>query len=717
MTELERKIKAKIPGEDTGIEIKHSICAICSPSHHCGVDCYVKDGKIIHVEGMPEHPYSHGNLCTKGSSLRNYVYRADRIRTPLRRIGQRGEGKFEPISWDEAYQIIAENLNRIKQTYSPHSVVFYSGYSKWYRPVFQRFSHVFGSVNFGSDDSVCAVARKLGDRVIAGAVGAPDMAHANTFLGWNYDGYYSHHLSVAGVRKLKERGGKVIIIDIRDTPAAKNLADVFLQINPGTDGALALGMAKIIIDNGWADMEYIQNYTYGFEEYCNLVQQYPLDRVCQITGLDPADVMKATEIYATNGPACTNYSASALVHHINGFNSHRAIVCLSGLTGNFDRQGGNFPVPPTYLRQPAGFKTRDEEFRKYRDPVGTPRIGADRFPLWDKLFDECQVMDLINQLEDQDPYPVKALFALGLNAKMFPESDALLDAMTRNLEFIVDVDLFMNKSAKYADILLPACTSLERSEMKCYRGGYLFYTKPVIKPLYESRSDVDILCQLAQVMNLDDELLKQGYDACLEWIIEGCGVTLEDLKKSDLPVKIPVAKWPVQPGSLLKNGFKTPTGKFEFYSTIIADLDPSFGLDPLPSYRDSLEDQDSEELCWNYPFYLCTGARKAHSIHSRLNKSPWIRNLQDEPLCEINREDADCLGIQNGDRVELSSPNGRVFMKAKLTNKIKPGVVLAQHGYAEANVNLLIGRNHLDPYTGFPGYKGMRCNICKCEGE
>ena len=150
MTDLERRIKAKIPGEDTGIEVKRSLCAICSPGHHCGVDCYVKDGKIIRVEGTQEHPYNHGKLCTKGSSLRNYVYRADRIKTPLKRVGKRGEGKFEPISWDEAYAIIAENLLKTREKYGASSVAFFSGYCKWYRPILHRMAHVFGSVNFAT---------------------------------------------------------------------------------------------------------------------------------------------------------------------------------------------------------------------------------------------------------------------------------------------------------------------------------------------------------------------------------------------------------------------------------------------------------------------------------------------------------------------------------------------------------------------------------------
>ena len=711
MTELEEKIKAKIPGPDTGIEIKHSLCAICSPGHHCGVDCYVKDGKIIRVEGTPEHPYNHGHLCTKGSALRNAVYREDRIRTPLRRVGQRGEGKFEPISWDEAYQTIAQKLNEVKEQYGPNSVAFLSGYCKWYRPILHRFAHVFGSVNFGTDDSTCSAAMVIANKVTAGTGAGPDMAHANTFLGWNFDGYYSAHLSVLGVQKLKERGGKVIIIDIRQTPASRNLADIFLQINPGTDGALALGMAKLIIDNGWADMDYVEKYTYGFEQYKALADQYPLDKVAQITGLDPNDIYEATKLYATNGPACTNFSASALVHHINGFNSHRAIFCLTALTGNFDRAGGNVPNPATYLHKPAGFKMREHEFRSDRYPGGAERIGAERFPLWNAQFDELQGMDLLRQLEEDKPYPVRAIFALGMNAKMYPQTDDLLRAMKDKLDFFVDTDVYMTMTAKYADIVLPACTSVERSELKAYQGGYLFYTKPAIQPLYESRSDVDILCDLARLMNLDDEYLQKGYEASLDWMMEGCGLTVADLKKSDLPVKVPAAKWPAEPGKCLRDGFKTPTGKFEFYSTAIAAIDPKYGLDPLPSYYDSLADQNDEQTRENYPFYLCTGARLAHAIHSRAHETPWLRSLRPEPTCEINPEDGKRLGLKEGGSVELYSPYGSIRVKVKFTHKIKPGVIMMLHGYTEANVNLLIGRDHLDPYSGFPGFKGMRCNI------
>lgn len=714
MTELEKRIQAKIPGEDTGIEVRPSICAICSPDKHCGLDCYVKDGQIIKIEGTQDHPYNHGKLCTKGSSNRNYLYRKDRIQTPLKRVGERGEGKFEPISWDEAYKIIAENLNRIKETYSPHSVVFYSGHCKWYRFLLQRLAYSFGSVNYGTDDSNCAAATHLANAVTVGRSAGPDLAHANVFLGWNYSGYYSDHMSVENVRKLKERGGKVIIIDTRYTPAAKNLADVFLHVNPGTDGALALGIANVIIENGWENKEYIEKYTYGFEEYKALAAKYPLDKVAKITGVTPEQIVEVARLYATNGPAATNYSACALTHRINGFQTHRAVFCLAGLTGNYDQPGGNLPIPQSWCHKPAGFTTREVEFRMCRKPDAV-RMGEGRFPIWDKYehYQEYQAMTLQDSILHHEPYPIKAVFGMGMNLKMFPQTDAMVEAI-KKLDFFVDVDLFSGFTTRYADIVLPACTTMERSELKAYGGGYFQYTKPVIPPLYESKSDANILCELAKVLGVDDPLLTAGHEACLDWIIEGTGVTIAELKKAEgRPVK--VASKPYIPGSFIENGTTTPTGKFEFYSTSIASIDPKYGLNPLPEYEDALFDQNDEETRTKYPFMLITGIRVPHTIHSRLHEVPWLRSLRPKPFIDVNKKDAAAMNIHDGDMMEVTSPYGRIRVMAHLTAKMKPGVLHMTHGYSEANVNCLIGKDHLDRYSGFPGLKAMRTNIRKCE--
>lgn len=714
MTELEKRIQAKIPGEDTGIEVRPSICAICSPDKHCGLDCYVKDGQIIKIEGTQDHPYNHGKLCTKGSSNRNYLYRKDRIQTPLKRVGERGEGKFEPISWDEAYKIIAENLNRIKETYSPHSVVFYSGHCKWYRFLLQRLAYSFGSVNYGTDDSNCAAATHLANAVTVGRSAGPDLAHANVFLGWNYSGYYSDHMSVENVRKLKERGGKVIIIDTRYTPAAKNLADVFLHVNPGTDGALALGIANVIIENGWENKEYIEKYTYGFEEYKALAAKYPLDKVAKITGVTPEQIAEVARLYATNGPAATNYSACALTHRINGFQTHRAVFCLAGLTGNYDQPGGNLPIPQSWCHKPAGFTTREVEFRMCRKPDAV-RMGEGRFPIWDKYehYQEYQAMTLQDSILHHEPYPIKAVFGMGMNLKMFPQTDAMVEAI-KKLDFFVDVDLFSGFTTRYADIVLPACTTMERSELKAYGGGYFQYTKPVIPPLYESKSDANILCELAKVLGVDDPLLTAGHEACLDWIIEGTGVTIAELKKAEgRPVK--VASKPYIPGSFIENGTTTPTGKFEFYSTSIASIDPKYGLNPLPEYEDALFDQNDEETRTKYPFMLITGIRVPHTIHSRLHEVPWLRSLRPKPFIDVNKKDAAAMNIHDGDMMEVTSPYGRIRVMAHLTAKMKPGILHMTHGYSEANVNCLIGKDHLDRYSGFPGLKAMRTNTRKCE--
>ena len=256
MDNMEALLKAKIPCPETGIEVKRTICDICCPCTHCGIDAYVKDGVVIKVEGTKEHPRNKGKICTKGHASRQYIYRSDRLRTPLRRVGERGEGKFEPITWDEAYAEIARRLNAVKETLGPDSVAFFSGYTKWYRQFLHRFAYSFGSINYGSECSTCYKSAVMAWEATAGLYAAgPDMGNSNVLLGWALNPYYSKHLALPRLQAFKDKGGKIIIIDPRKTPATAKLADMHLQLKAGTDGALALGMAKLISDNGWADLD------------------------------------------------------------------------------------------------------------------------------------------------------------------------------------------------------------------------------------------------------------------------------------------------------------------------------------------------------------------------------------------------------------------------------------------------------------------------------
>ena len=705
---MDWKLAAKIPGEDTGIETRNSFCDICAPGPHCGVTCYVKEGKILKVEGTRGHPTNHGLLCTRGQANRQYVYREDRLLTPLRRTGPRGSGEFEPITWEEAFEEITRKLQNIKTQYGPSSVAFYSGYNKWYRPFLQRLCYSFGSVNYGTESSCCFTSTIMSWRLNAGAsfVG-PDLGRAGIFLGWCHNPYYSGYLMLGGVEKARARGMKVIIIDPRITPAVEKYCDLHLRIRPGTDGALALGLARELIVNDWVDHDYIRQNVHGYEPYREYVMDFTPEKVEVLTDVAAEDVRLAARMIHENMPMAINPSGAAMVHHRNGMQNHRAIMALSAIMGTYDRPGGIVPAPLTYAHSMAGFATMDHEFPLEKYPQDQPRpVGAERFPLWDEVVGEMQGVDLPRQILEEKPYPVRALWAHGLNHRIFNASGQFEEALQK-LDFFVDIDLFMTDTAKYADIVLPCCSSFERSEFKVFGGGFAQYTEPVIAPLGQSRPDDAILVELANRLELDDPLLRSGAENCVRYIVRNTPIDIDFLKKnSQFPQKI--ENLDITPPG--QHGFGTPTGKFELWSTVIEKIP---GLDPLPTYRDSLGDADREK----YPFCLVAGARLPHALHSRLHKVPWLRSLRPEPMADLSPEDCSRLGIKKGDAISLSTEAGSITVLANPTRTVKPGTVFMYHGYSEADVNAIIPPNHNDPYSGFPGYRSVPCAVTKKEAE
>ncbi len=708
MTELERKLKAKIPGPDTGIEIRRTLCDICSPGMHCGIAAYVKDGEVIKIEGLDGHPSNDGRLCTKGLSNRQYLYREDRIRTPLRRVGKRGEGRFEPITYEEAYAAIAQGLNKAKEQYGPESVAFYSGYSKWYRQLLRRFAYAFGSPNYGCESSACYTAAFMAWKVAAGDQAHPDMEHSDLFLGWAFNPFYSSYMGAKHAMELKDRGLKFLIVDTRRTPASEKLADLFLQPRTGTDGALALAIANVLIQRGWIDRPYIEKYVYGFEEYAAYAAGFHEGNIEAITGVPYHQVEAAARLIHQSPRVSCNESSAPLCHHRNGLQNYRAVMSLLAITGNFDRTGGQLLSPHSYMHVSCGFRSREEEYLYENRPkdVREP-VGAARFPLWNHLEGEMQAMDMPRQILEGTPYPLRAVFALGLNGRMFPNSGRLFQALEA-LDFFVDTDLFLTDTARYADIVLPACTSFERGEFKPYSNGTAWYTSPVIPPLGQARSDTDILTGLARYMELPDPQLLEGYDSFVQkYILDGLGVTIQQLKEAELPIPIAPPQQYTDHQELDK-GLATPTGKFELKSAIIEEH-PDWGLDALPTYREPLDGADPEK----YPFTLTSGSRIPNAIHSRLHGVPANRSLRPRPTADMNREDCRRLGLAEGDRIVISTPRGSVTVLVHPTASVPAGLVNLYHGYPEADANSLLDQDHLDPYSGFPAYRSTRCAVRK----
>ncbi|MCF0150673.1 MAG: molybdopterin-dependent oxidoreductase [Firmicutes bacterium] len=696
--------KGKIPGAQSGIEIRHSVCDICTPGMHCGVDCYVKDGVIVKVEGMKEHPFNKGKLCTKGSGNRQYIYREDRIKTPLKRVGERGEGRFEPISWEEALKTVSDKLLSIRSEYSADHVAFFSGYSKYYRFMLRRLAHSFGTQNYGTESSSCFTAGLMANKVNTGQAMLQNLPNTDLFLAWGQNGYFSRYPLANSMEKAKERGMKVIVVDPRLTPTTMRLADLHLRPHLGTDGALAHAIANVLIQNGWIDRPFIDEHVYGFEAYKEYVSRFTPQEGERLTGVPAEQIRKAAELIHESSSMCIAESSAPICHHRNGMQNYRAIMALTLITGNFDRKGGQIPQTYTFMESYKGFSSYEEEFMDEKFPEeGRPAIGADRFPLWYYLQKDMQANDLADNILRADEHSVKALVAFGMNYRMFPQDEKMLEAF-RKLDFFVATDLFMTDTVKYADIVLPACSSFERGEFKCYPGQLVWYTRPAIAPLGEAKSDVDIISLLATEMKLDDPLLCAGYEACVQYIMRDLPLTIKQIQEAEVPFKLQGVPTYVI-GDTIKEGIKTPTGKLELSSTILENH-PEWGLDPLPTYKEPYNPDPAK-----YPLRLCAGTRIPNGIHSRLHDVPWERSLLQEPSLEMSMEDAQKYGIELGDDVQVTTNIGCLVFKAIPSATVLEGEIFIYHGYREQDINSILDSSNLDPYSGFPAYRSAFCNI------
>ena len=672
-----------------------SMCGLCGEK--CLVDLSVKDGRIVSVQKAENRYGLKGNICVKGAALRQYIYHKDRLQYPMKRVGDH----FERVSWDTAISEISEKLLDIKEKYGAKSTIVYVGHPKWARRTISEFASVYGTPNFATESSSCNTAMVMAWKLVSGEWMRPDLKNCDNLLIWSGNPAYSgKEGEYADIMAVKERGAKLIAVDPRVTPMADK-AYKHLQLYPGTDGALALGLANVIISEHLEAKEYIEKYTVGFEEYKEYVREFTPERVSVITGIPAEDIIETARIIA-QGRTAIYTNSCAVVHCTNGVQNQRAEFLLLALTGNIDVPGGNLIKPGPVCQ------LDDFHKRHFTRPEPENDISGGRFPVWDECIKtEAQCIDLANRIAEGEPYPVKAFIGFGVNTGLWPRPDRIAEALKKT-ELTVVTDLFWNEACEAADYVLPACAYPEMDWVYATPQGKVIYLPETVGP-GEKKNDVEIIQALAKKMHLNGEFLSlPDWDAYLEHILKPTGLSLSELKEA--PGGLTARNFKENKKFSLEKGLNTPSGKIEFVSEITEKYEDRPGYSGLPEYTDWRESAGDME---KYPFILCTGARKAHLFHSRTYRVKWLSSLEPHTVVNICHEDADKLGVTEGDKVTLSTPAGSMSLTVQLDAGVKKGVVHVYHDDPDFNINLLFPNDYLDPISGFPGYRSYICALEK----
>ena len=678
------------------------IRSVCQASHcQCGVLVHVRDGKVTRIEGDPEHPTNRGFICVKGRAQSQVVHHPDRLKYPMRRAGERGGGKWERISWDEALDGIAEKLTEIKGKYGSESIATIHGTGP--RPSIQSttlLALALGSPNVISVDfHICIIPSIVAEHwTFGGSVmreRGPDYLNSDCIMVIGGNPLVSHPArGVEILEAMRKRKSKLIVIDPRRTELASR-ANLWLQIRPGTDAALALGMIKTIIDEELYDKDFVNKWCYGFDKLRERVKEYPIERVAEITWIPSDKIREAARIYATTQPAVLHHRV-AIEHNINSTQTCRALAILIALTGNIDVPGGN--LLPMALGIPRGDLTPKP------DPeIEEKRIGSKEYPL--ASGPEAVIPFVVAPLAHEavrigKPYPIKAMFCAGGNPVVNMQNvRSVWEALKSNLELHVVADFFMTPTAEIADYVLPAATWLERDDVCPGYANFISARQKVIEPLYESWHDMKMSIELVKRIPWANRkfLPWNDVDEYNEAQVKGASFTFKDLKEKGYITVIPVKYKKYE-----EKGFNTPTGKVEFFSTAF----DKHGYDPLPFYREPPESPVSTpELLKDYPFVLYTGGRHIEFFHSEGRQIPALRRRVPDPLVEIHPETAKQANIEDGEWVWIETPQvkgQRVRLKAKLTTDVHPRMIHARHGWwfpeepapehgcFESNINVVI---------------------------
>ncbi len=752
-------------------KIVRSACRMCHGV--CQVLVHMEGDRIVKITGDKDSPTSRGYICEKGRASAELLYHPDRILTPLRRSGKRGGNKWERISWDEAYDSLAENLNRIRRENGPEYFGMLQGTGRPYTGFTQRFCNAFGTPNMTGVAHICYIPRVLASMITTGHnIPVCDIygfggAYPECLILWGCnvtETGASDGMCGGMVQRAINRARHVIVIDPRRIrPAAK--ADHWLQIRPGTDGALALAFLNVIITENLFDKEFVTRYTKGFDRLVDHIRQYTPDWASEITRIPPETIRMVARLYAGASSSAIQWGNALDMSHCN-FQTARSVLILSAISGHLDAPGGDvFWVPPEGVRLKSPFANPlfagnlFLPLNKYRLGLDGTAFRPDRanWTLWieDRMLGMADpirrlflsrierlvadkplgpAIELMNRLRrprfpfthiihppafwrsivSGNPYRLKGLWIMGSNPLITMTHSEDIEKSLKLLKYIVVSDFFMTPTAQYADLFLPSSTWLEREDVVNMHKNWCVTAQVPVTRVGDTKDDREVIIQVARRLGLTRAFPWDNYRRFLDWMLADAGMNFEQFSETGI-LTGDMRYWKYK-----DDGFPTPSGKFEIYSRMLKRQ----GVSPLPVYREPPHSpQASPEVASDYPFILIGGTKNRYFFHSEGRQIKSLRKRNPDPLLEIHPKTATKLDIADGDWVWVETPRGRIKMKALLTEKLAEDVVCAQYGWwfpetaspdynwQRSNVNRLFGETQFDPDTGSECLKSALCKV------
>lgn len=636
------------------IEFKRSVCPHDCPDT-CGLLVGVEDGRVLSVKGDPEHPFTRGAICVKVKHYPDRIYSPLRVLHPLKRVGAKGAGTFERITWDQALDAIVHQYKQIISESGGEAILPYSYAGTMGVVQFHAghpFFHKLGASKLLR--TICSAAAEAGFAASMGNIPTTDIetsVNSDLIIIWGSNTVVTNMHAWPFFLEARRQGASIVVIDPYKNRTARE-ADRHLQLKPGTDAALALGMMHVIIKEGLIDKEFIGRHTIGFEQLAGRVDDYPLSRVENITGVPAAEVEHMARAYGrANAPYIrTGWGPS---RQLKGGMAMRTIALLPGLVGATHKMGGGI----TRSTSAAFAFNMNSVIREDLAPPGVRSIN---------------MVQLGQALTAVDDPPVKALHVYHSNpAVVAPDSARVLAGLEREDLFVVVHEHLMTETAMYADLILPSTTFLEFTDLnRSYGHYYLQMARPVIEPVGETRSTLAIFNDLAARFAFTEDCFSETEEERIRNLLASGspyleGITLDDLQEGR-PIRLNVH------ADIFSKGFGTPSGKIEFYSRSMADQ----GLDPLPNGEPSTDEAGEGR----FHLQLITPPRRQF-LNSTFNEIEYLRTQAGEPTIMIHPEDAATRGVEEKMQVRVFNDRGECYLSARLTEDTAPGVTVIEGLY------------------------------------